>query len=99
MVLFDEVEKAHKSVLNVLLQVLDDGRLTDAAGRVVNFSNTVIILTSNLGSEFLLYGVGGTSASGSYRSVSPPPLKKCKSSPGEYLKIVALCLSYLILSY
>jgi len=53
-VLFDEVEKAHPQVFNVLLQVLDDGRLTDGQGRTVDFSNTVIILTSNLGAEFLL---------------------------------------------
>ncbi|HSG33409.1 MAG TPA: ATP-dependent chaperone ClpB [Sphingomonadaceae bacterium] len=52
-VLFDEVEKAHQDVFNVLLQVLDDGRLTDGQGREVNFSNTLIILTSNLGSQFL----------------------------------------------
>ncbi|MBR0552312.1 ATP-dependent chaperone ClpB [Stakelama marina] len=52
-VLFDEVEKAHNDVFNVLLQVLDDGRLTDGQGRVVDFSNTIIILTSNLGSNFL----------------------------------------------
>ncbi|EWM22024.1 heat shock protein 101 [Nannochloropsis gaditana] len=52
-VLFDEVEKAHVSVFNVLLQVLDDGRLTDSQGRVVNFKNTIIILTSNLGAEYL----------------------------------------------
>ena len=52
-VLFDEVEKAHSDVFNVLLQVLDDGRLTDGQGRVVDFSNTLIILTSNLGSEHL----------------------------------------------
>jgi ATP-dependent Clp protease ATP-binding subunit ClpB len=53
-VLFDEVEKAHPQVFNVLLQVLDDGRLTDGQGRVVDFSNTVIIMTSNLGSDILL---------------------------------------------
>jgi len=52
-VLFDEVEKAHSDVFNVLLQVLDDGRLTDGQGRVVDFSNTIIILTSNLGSQYL----------------------------------------------
>ena len=52
-VLFDEVEKAHADVFNVLLQVLDDGRLTDGQGRVVDFTNTLIILTSNLGSQFL----------------------------------------------
>jgi len=53
-ILFDEVEKAHLDVFNILLQVLDDGRLTDSQGHVVNFTNTIIILTSNLGSKFLL---------------------------------------------
>ena len=53
-ILFDEIEKAHPDVFNVLLQVLDDGRLTDGQGRLVDFKNTIIILTSNLGSEFLL---------------------------------------------
>jgi ATP-dependent Clp protease ATP-binding subunit ClpB len=52
-VLFDEVEKAHSDVFNILLQVLDDGRLTDGQGRTVDFSNTLIILTSNLGSQHL----------------------------------------------
>ena len=52
-ILFDEVEKAHQDVFNILLQVLDDGRLTDGQGHVVNFTNTIIILTSNLGSKFL----------------------------------------------
>jgi ATP-dependent Clp protease ATP-binding subunit ClpB len=52
-VLFDEVEKAHGDVFNVLLQVLDDGRLTDGQGRTVDFTNTLIILTSNLGSQFI----------------------------------------------
>ncbi|XP_057823225.2 chaperone protein ClpB1 isoform X1 [Cryptomeria japonica] len=58
-VLFDEVEKAHVSVFNTLLQMLDDGRLTDGHGRTVNFSNTVIIMTSNLGAEYLLAGLSG----------------------------------------
>jgi ATP-dependent Clp protease ATP-binding subunit ClpB len=58
-VLFDEVEKAHPDVFNVLLQVLDDGRVTDAQGRTVDFKNTIIILTSNLGSRYLLDGVTG----------------------------------------
>ena len=53
-VLFDEIEKAHPDVFNVLLQVLDDGRLTDGQGRTVDFRNTVIILTSNLGAEYLV---------------------------------------------
>ena len=57
-VLFDEVEKAHPDVFNVLLQVLDDGRITDSQGRTVDFKNTIIILTSNLGSQYLLDGVG-----------------------------------------
>ena len=56
-VLFDEIEKAHGDVFNTLLQVLDDGRLTDAQGRTVNFRNTVIIMTSNIGSQYLLDGV------------------------------------------
>lgn len=55
-VLFDEIEKAHPEVFNLLLQMLDDGRLTDSQGRVVDFKNTVIIMTSNLGSEYLLNG-------------------------------------------
>jgi ATP-dependent Clp protease ATP-binding subunit ClpB len=57
-ILFDEVEKAHPDVFNILLQVLDDGRITDSQGRTVDFKNTVIILTSNLGSQFLLEGIG-----------------------------------------
>jgi len=59
-VLFDEVEKAHPDVFNILLQVLDDGRITDSQGRTVDFKNTVIILTSNLGSQFLLDGITPT---------------------------------------
>ena len=56
-VLFDEVEKAHPDVFNILLQVLDDGRITDSKGRTVDFKNTIIILTSNLGSEYILDGI------------------------------------------
>ncbi len=56
-ILFDEVEKAHPDVFNILLQILDDGHVTDSQGRVVDFKNTVIILTSNLGSQFLLDGI------------------------------------------
>ena len=56
-VLFDEIEKAHPDVFNILLQVLDDGRITDSQGRTVDFKNTIIILTSNLGSSFLLEGI------------------------------------------
>ena len=57
-VLFDEVEKAHPDVFNVLLQVLDDGRITDSQGRTVDFKNTILILTSNLGSDIILDGIG-----------------------------------------
>ncbi|MFC0265620.1 ATP-dependent chaperone ClpB [Alloscardovia macacae] len=65
-VLFDEVEKAHPEVFDILLQVLDDGRLTDGQGRTVDFKNTILILTSNLGSQFLVGGAGafGTGLSG-----------------------------------
>jgi ATP-dependent Clp protease ATP-binding subunit ClpB len=56
-VLFDEIEKAHADVFNTLLQVLDDGRLTDSQGRTVDFRNTVIIMTSNIGSQYLLEGI------------------------------------------
>jgi ATP-dependent Clp protease ATP-binding subunit ClpB len=66
-VLFDEVEKAHPDVFNVLLQVLDDGRITDAQGRTVDFKNTIIIMTSNLGSRHLLEGVTGDTISESVR--------------------------------
>ena len=66
-VLFDEVEKAHPDVFNILLQILDDGRITDSQGRTVDFKNTIIILTSNLGSQYLLEGIqpdGSISAGG-----------------------------------
>jgi ATP-dependent Clp protease ATP-binding subunit ClpB len=58
-VLFDEIEKAHPDVFNVLLQVLDDGRITDSQGRTVDFKNTIIVMTSNIGARFLLEGVTG----------------------------------------
>ena len=57
MVLFDEIEKAHPDVFNVLLQVLDDGRITDSQGRTVDFKNTILIMTSNIGSTYLLEGI------------------------------------------
>ena len=63
-VLFDEIEKAHPDVLNVLLQVLDDGRISDAQGRVVNFENTIIVMTSNAGSEGQVGGMGFGRTSG-----------------------------------
>jgi ATP-dependent Clp protease ATP-binding subunit ClpB len=56
-ILFDEVEKAHPDVFNVLLQVLDDGRITDSQGRTVDFKNAILIMTSNLGSEYILDGI------------------------------------------
>ncbi|MCX7011446.1 MAG: AAA family ATPase, partial [Candidatus Sumerlaeota bacterium] len=56
-ILFDEIEKAHHDVFNVLLQILDDGRVTDAQGRTVNFKNTVIIMTSNIGAQYLMEGI------------------------------------------
>jgi ATP-dependent Clp protease ATP-binding subunit ClpB len=61
-VLFDEVEKAHAEVLNVLLQLLDDGRLTDGKGRTVDFKNVVVIMTSNLGSQFIAQATTGITA-------------------------------------
>ncbi|MBO5470675.1 MAG: AAA family ATPase, partial [Lachnospiraceae bacterium] len=57
-VLFDETEKAHPDVFNVLLQVLDDGRITDSKGKTVDFKNTILIMTSNIGSSYLLDGIG-----------------------------------------
>lgn len=57
-VLFDEIEKAHPDVFNVLLQVLDDGRITDSKGKTVDFKNTILIMTSNIGSSYLLEGIG-----------------------------------------
>lgn len=59
-VLFDEIEKAHSDVFNVLLQILDDGRLTDSQGRIVDFKNTIVIMTSNIGSEMILEFRGST---------------------------------------
>ena len=72
-VLFDEVEKAHPDVFNILLQVLDDGRITDSQGRTVDFKNTILILTSNLGSEFLLNGIrpDGSIDDGAKEQVQP----------------------------
>jgi ATP-dependent Clp protease ATP-binding subunit ClpB len=58
-ILFDEIEKAHPDIFNLLLQILDDGRLTDSQGRTVDFRNTVIIMTSNIGSHFILEHAGG----------------------------------------
>ncbi len=75
-ILFDEIEKAHPDVFNVLLQVLDDGRITDAQGRTVDFKNTIIIMTSNLGSRFLLEGVTGDTIPESVRESVMAELRK-----------------------
>ncbi|RAL40330.1 hypothetical protein DM860_006400 [Cuscuta australis] len=75
-VLFDEVEKAHTSVFNTLLQVLDDGRLTDGQGRTVDFTNTVIIMTSNIGAEYLLNGLLGKCPMESAREMVMQAVKK-----------------------
>ena len=75
-ILFDEIEKAHPDVFNVLLQVLDDGRITDSQGRTVDFKNTIIIMTSNLGSRFLLEGVTGDTIPESVRESVFAELRK-----------------------
>lgn len=74
--LFDEIEKAHPDVFNVLLQVLDDGRVTDSQGRTVDFKNTIIIMTSNLGSRYLLEGVTGDTIPESVRESVMAELRK-----------------------
>ena len=75
-ILFDEIEKAHPDVFNVLLQVLDDGRITDSQGRTVDFKNTVIIMTSNIGSRYLLEGVTGESIPEAVRESVMAELRK-----------------------
>ena len=82
-VLFDEIEKAHPDVFNILLQVLDDGRLTDNKGRTVNFKNTIIIMTSNLGSQFIQSKLEGLAASGAERARA---LEEAKEGVMELLK-------------
>ena len=79
-VLFDEIEKAHPDVLNILLQVLDDGRITDAQGRVVNFENTIIVMTSNAGSE------GGVSAMGFGRTDADQVKEKTMKALRSFLR-------------
>jgi ATP-dependent Clp protease ATP-binding subunit ClpB len=74
--LFDEIEKAHPDVFNVLLQVLDDGRITDSQGRTVDFKNAIIIMTSNLGSRYLLEGVTGDTIPESVRESVMAELRK-----------------------
>ena len=82
-VLFDEIEKAHPDVFNILLQVLDDGRLTDNKGRTVNFKNTIIIMTSNLGSQFIQSKLEGLAPSGAGRERA---LEVAKEGVMELLK-------------
>lgn len=94
-VLFDEVEKADISVFNALLQVLDDGRLTDSKGRTVNFRNTVVIMTSNLGSRHLLAGLMGNCSMQVARDrvvqeVKPQP--SLPFHPCSFLMCTLLCL-------
>ena len=82
-VLFDEIEKAHPDVFNILLQVLDDGRLTDGKGRTVNFKNTILIMTSNVGSEIIQEEINKSAASD---GLSRERLEKCKSVVMNLLK-------------
>ena len=82
-VLFDEIEKAHPDVFNILLQVLDDGRLTDNKGRTVNFKNTIIIMTSNLGSQFIQSKLEGIAPSGAERDRA---VEEAKEGVMELLK-------------
>jgi ATP-dependent Clp protease ATP-binding subunit ClpB len=80
-VLFDEIEKAHHDVFNVLLQVLDDGRLTDGQGRTVDFKNTIVIMTSNIGSQRILEyrGVAGAG----YERMKRPCWRRCAAISGR----------------
>ena len=68
-ILFDEIEKAHHDVFNVLLQILDDGRLTDGQGRTVDFKNAVLIMTSNIGSQYII-SLGETTTFSAWEMVS-----------------------------
>jgi len=82
--LFDEIEKAHPEVFNILLQVLDNGRLTDSKGRVVNFKNTIIIMTSNIGSEYIIrlqkIGFRGQGEQTNYTDVKDKIMESLKNS-------------------
>jgi ATP-dependent Clp protease ATP-binding subunit ClpB len=82
-VLFDEIEKAHPDVFNVLLQVLDDGRLTDGKGRTVNFKNTILIMTSNVGSDIIQDYMGRINADAGEKEML---LEDCKNAVMEVLK-------------
>ena len=93
-VLFDEIEKAHTDVFNTLLQVLDDGRLTDAQGRTVDFRNTVIIMTSNIGSQYLLEGVTADRRDQARRSrARDERAAPCTSGPSSSTASTTSCCS------
>ena len=81
-VLFDEIEKAHPEVLNVMLQLLDDGRLTDGKGRTVDFKNTVVIMTSNVGSHFIAEGSARGRGRSSTRASRGRCWTRCASTSG-----------------
>ena len=87
MVLFDEIEKAHPEVLNVLLQLLDDGRLTDGKGRTVDFKNTVVIMTSNLGSQYIAEAAqadaGGNRRRAAAKACAARSWWRCASTSGR----------------
>jgi ATP-dependent Clp protease ATP-binding subunit ClpB len=78
-VLLDEIEKAHPDVFNILLQVLDDGRLTDNKGRVVNFKNTIIIMTSNIGSHIIQERMEGMQEADRDRIMASLPATRCSN--------------------
>ena len=82
-VLFDEIEKAHPEVLNVLLQLLDDGRLTDGKGRTVDFKNVVVIMTSNLGSQFIAEAQQGSVARNCRKACGGRSRRRCGSTSGR----------------
>lgn len=102
-VLFDEIEKAHPEVFNMLLQVLDDGRLTDAKGRIVNFKNTIIIMTSNIGSQFIekmeSIGFSNSGAVGDYEGVKGKVLDALKDQfRPEFLNRIDEIVTFDVLS-
>lgn len=89
MVLFDEVEKAHADVFNILLQILDDGRVTDSQGRVVSFKNAIIIMTSNMGSQAILEGGGGGDEAVKNMVMSMVSVLRCRRARTHTLPVQA----------
>ena len=85
-VLFDEIEKAHSDIQNILLQILEDGNLTDAQGRKADFSNTIILLTSNLGARCLVYALGGAAVVCLVLGVGVKPMKPPAAAKRHYRK-------------